>query len=128
MRKRSGSKRSVSKRSKRSSKRKQYGGNVFPQAPPANNPSDTGKNVGLKAMDHSAMNKALSGGKKQNGGGIALCPTSYVNGPNGYGYVPPSGCIGPIPSAQDPGAQEGLIIAAYTKATGIANSTYDNDK
>ena len=63
--------------------------------------------------------------KKQRGGDIALCPTSLLNGPTGYGYTPQTNCIGPIPSAQDPGAQQGLIIAAYTKAVGMTNGTYD---
>jgi hypothetical protein len=63
--------------------------------------------------------------KKQRGGDIALCPTSLLNGPSGYGYTPQTNCIGPLPSAQDPGAQQGLIIAAYTKAVGMTNGTYD---
>jgi hypothetical protein len=48
-----------------------------------------------------------------------------LNGPSGYGYTPQTNCIGPLPSAQDPGAQQGLIIAAYTKAVGMTNGTYD---
>jgi hypothetical protein len=96
------------------------------QAPPPTNPADTSGGVKTSAVNHSNMNNALKGGRRiQKGGDIAMCNTSYVNGPDGYGYVPPVGCIGPIASVQDQAAQQGLIIAAYTQAVAAANAQYD---
>jgi hypothetical protein len=73
------------------------------------------------------MLKGGKGKRKQFGGSsVALCATNTANGANGFGYRPENGCLGPVPSAQDPNAQSGLITAAYSSAVNAANAAFDN--
>jgi len=138
-RKRSSSKRSskTKRMTKRIRRKRLHGGQQVVQPPavplqqpmPATTGDKSQNQVAGDANAHNNLNTALRGGgrrlKKQRGGDIARCQTSLTNGPNGYGYTPQTGCIGPVPSAMDSGAQEGLIIAAYNKAVGLYQSTYD---
>ena len=69
--------------------------------------------------------KQLSNRKQFGGSNVALCATNTVNGPTGFGYTAQNGCLGPVPSAQDPNAQSGLITAAYSSAVNAANAAFD---
>lgn len=103
------------------------GGNTLGQPIPSASGGEIAANNNANAQTHNDMNNMLKGGakKRQRGGGVALCPPSFMNGPTGYGYVAPTGCLGPVPAAQDPSAQDGLITAFYAKAVNAANSAFD---
>ena len=106
------------------------GGNTVGQPIPSASGGEIAANNNANAQSHNDMNNMLKGGakKRQRGGGVALCPPSFMNGPTGYGYVAPTGCLGPVPAAQDPSAQDGLITAFYSKAVNAANAAFDDAK
>ena len=77
---------------------------------------------------HFRINQKVSKNKiykKQNGGNATLCTTSLINSADGYGYVPPVGCI-PVPIVSDPNAQGLAIESVHISATGTENAKYDN--
>ena len=129
---RSKSKRSIRRIRRTSLTRHRYmhGGNTWGQPIPSASGGEIAANNNANAQTHNDMNNMLKGGakKRQRGGGVALCPPSFENGPTGYGYVAPTGCLGPVPAAQDPSAQDGLITAFYSKAVNAANAAFDDAK
>lgn len=126
------SKRSIRRIRRTSLTRHRYmrGGNTLGQPIPSASGGEIAANNNANAQSHNDMNNMLKGGakKRQRGGGVALCPPSFMNGPTGYGYVAPTGCLGPVPAAQDPSAQDGLITAFYSKAVNAANAAFDDAK
>ena len=126
------SKRSIRRIRRTSLTRHRYmrGGNTLGQPIPSASGGEIAANNNANAQTHNDMNNMLKGGakKRQRGGGVALCPPSFMNGPTGYGYVAPTGCLGPVPAAQDPSAQDGLITAFYSKAVNAANAAFDDAK
>ena len=126
------SKRSIRRIRRTSLTRHRYmrGGNTVGQPIPSASGGEIAANNNANAQTHNDMNNMLKGGakKRQRGGGVALCPPSFMNGPTGYGYVAPTGCLGPVPAAQDPSAQDGLITAFYSKAVNAANAAFDDAK
>ena len=126
------SKRSIRRIRRTSLTRHRYmrGGNTLGQPIPSASGGEIAANNNANAQSHNSMNNMLKGGakKRQRGGGVALCPPSFMNGPTGYGYVAPTGCLGPVPAAQDPSAQDGLITAFYSKAVNAANAAFDDAK
>jgi hypothetical protein len=94
-------------------------------------PEDATAAVAKSSADQNQLNKMLAGGsklkKKQTGGmgDIKICQTSLFNSADGWGYVPPVGCM-TVPTVQDPMAQQLAINSAHISATGVANAQYDN--
>ena len=124
---------------------KQYmkgGGTSFhPQSPPPEvkftdyhsplpgNPFATINGLQNAAMEQNDATRQLTGGgnyrkKIQSGGNIELCSNSLVNNADGFGYVPPVGCI-PVPTLSNPNAQELAISNVHISAVGQENAKYD---
>jgi hypothetical protein len=115
---------------------------VFPKydSPVVGNPAMIIKELQANAENQNMATKTLTGGsrrkykiyknknkkyRKQNGGNATLCTTSLINSADGYGYVPPVGCI-PVPIVSDPNAQGLAIESVHISATGAENAKYDN--
>jgi len=91
------------------------------------------KQVAANTNSQNALNLKLAGGrkyisKKQTGGmgAIGMCVSTLVNSANGWGYVPPYGCMS-VPVVKDPMAQELAVSSTHIGATGLANGEHDRD-
>jgi len=99
-------------------------------APLPGNPFATINGLQNAAMEQNDATRQLTGGgnyrkKSQSGGNIELCSNSLVNNADGFGYVPPVGCI-PVPTVSNPNAQELAISNVHISAVGQENAKYDN--
>ena len=99
-------------------------------APLPGNPFATINGLQNAAMEQNDATRQLTGGgkyrkKSQSGGNIELCSNSLVNNADGFGYVPPVGCI-PVPTLSNPNAQELAISNVHISAVGQENAKYDN--
>jgi len=57
-------------------------------------------------------------------GGVTMCPGAIINSADGYGYLPPVGCI-QVPALANNDAQTLAINSVHVSATGQANAEYD---
>ena len=57
-------------------------------------------------------------------GGVTMCTGAIVNSLDGYGYLPPVGCI-QVPVLANQDAQSLAINSVHVSATGQANAQYD---
>jgi hypothetical protein len=111
------------------------GGPVSGSSPQAN-----ANQVNASNSAQSNQVKTLSGGRgkrgkqskkgkknKQRGGmgGATMCTGPLQHSLDGYGYLPPFGCI-QVPVLQNPDAQNLAINSVHISAVGQANAQYDN--
>jgi len=57
-------------------------------------------------------------------GGVTMCTGPIINSADGYGYLPPAGCI-QVPVLANNDAQSLAINSVNISATGQANAQYD---
>jgi hypothetical protein len=95
------------------------------------NPFATISGLQNAAIEQNNATRGLTGGSKHNkykhrqsGGNVALCANSLINSADGFGYVPPIGCI-PVPTVSDPNAQNLAISSVHISAVGQENGKYD---
>ena len=100
------------------------------------NPYATISGLQNAAIEQNNATRGLTGGSKHNkynkykykhrqsGGNVALCANSLINSADGFGYVPPVGCI-PVPTVSDPNAQNLAISSVHISSVGQENGKYD---
>ena len=103
-------------------------------SPIPGNPAEVIQDLHANAKFQNNLTKSLAGGSRrkkyikkgnQSGGGATICSTSLINSADGYGYVPPIGCI-PVPTVSNLNAQALAIDSVHISATGQENAKYDN--
>jgi hypothetical protein len=102
-------------------------------------PQATANMINAANAAQSYQDKVLAGGfykkskskkqhtsKKQRGGMTAstMCTGALLNSADGYGYIPPTGCI-QVPVLQNYDAQNLATRSVHIMATGQANAQYD---